>query len=123
MVFASFEVPTNLPFARELWNAETPRALAQVTVPTLIVIGRKDLQVDAEKDAALLQAATQGNTNVTFAFPENANHVLNQDLRTIAEIAASPGSGYNEPGTRLDPEAVDEILGWLRGVVLAASQP
>jgi hypothetical protein len=82
-----------------------------------VVIGRKDIQVDADLDGAALQAATDGRDNVTFAFPENANHVLKEELRTPAEIAAAPGSGYNEPGTRLDPEAVDEIVSWLRRVV------
>jgi uncharacterized protein len=117
MVFASFETPANLPFARELWNEDTPSLLARVTVPALVVIGRKDVQVNADLDAAPLQAATVGSANVTFSFPENANHVLKEERRTLAEIAAAPGSGYNEPGTRLDPEAVDEILNWIRGVV------
>jgi hypothetical protein len=31
MVFASFEAPANLPFARELWNERTPSRLAAVT--------------------------------------------------------------------------------------------
>ncbi|MDJ0337049.1 hypothetical protein [Cryobacterium sp. PH31-O1] len=49
-------------------------------------------------------------THITFSFPPNANHVFKEDLRTLAEIAASPGSGFNEPGTRLDPESLETIL-------------
>jgi len=59
-----------------------------------------------------LQAA-QGMDNVTFVFPPNANHVLKEDTRTPAEVAAAPGSGYNDDGTRLDPEALGAILSWL----------
>jgi pimeloyl-ACP methyl ester carboxylesterase len=78
LVFASFEAPINLPFARELWNEDTPSRLAHVTVPALVLIGRKDLQVDADLDAAPLRAATEGSTNVTFVFPENATTCLNR---------------------------------------------
>ncbi|MGV1004974.1 MAG: alpha/beta hydrolase family protein [Candidatus Nanopelagicales bacterium] len=116
MVLASFETPANLPFARELWNEDTTSLVPQVQIPTLILIGAKDVQVDARADGQPLQKAAEGCANVTFAFPENANHVLKEDTRTAAEIAAAPGTGYNEPGTRLDPEALDAILNWLAAV-------
>ncbi|MGQ7310326.1 alpha/beta hydrolase [Microbacterium arabinogalactanolyticum] len=116
-VLTSFETPVNLPFARELWNEDATAALASVAVPTLVLIGRSDAQVDAELDGGPLQSAASGMPNVIFAFPEHANHVLKEDLRSPEERAAAPGSGYNEPGTRLDPEALGAILSWLRGVV------
>jgi hypothetical protein len=75
------------------------------------------VQVDAALDGAPLQAAAAGMANVTFAFPPNANHVLKEDVRTDEERAAAPGAGYNEPGTRLDPAALAEILDWLRPVL------
>ncbi|MDR2997959.1 MAG: hypothetical protein LBU78_07560 [Microbacterium sp.] len=116
MVLAGFETPANLPFARELWSEDATMALREVRVPVLVVIGRRDVQVDAELDGGPLQAAARGMTNVTFAFPEHANHVLKEDVRPPEERTAAPGAGYNEPGTRLDPEALDTILTWLRGV-------
>lgn len=117
MVLASFETPANLPFARELWDEDATASLASVQIPTLVLIGRKDVQVDVELDGGPLQAAASGRPEVTFAFPENANHVLKEDLRTPAERAAAPGAGYNEPGTRLDPEAVGTIKDWLRTTI------
>jgi hypothetical protein len=63
-----------------------------------------------------LQQAAAGNADVTFAFPAHANHVFKEDSRTPQEVAASPGNGYNEPGTRLDPESVTIVLDWLAGV-------
>ncbi|WP_040166475.1 alpha/beta hydrolase family protein [Microbacterium gorillae] len=116
-VLSSFEAPANLPFARELWTESAVDALAAVTVPVLVLIGGKDLQIDAHADGDPLQAAAAGRPSVTFAFPPDANHVLKQDLRPLAEIAASPGSGYNQDGTHLDPEAVRTIIDWLRATV------
>jgi pimeloyl-ACP methyl ester carboxylesterase len=117
MVLSSFETPANLPFARELWLEDVAGTLSRVTVPVLVVIGQRDVQVDARADGEPLQRAAQGMDNVTFAFPEHANHVLKEDVRSDADRAAAPGAGYNEPGTRLDPEALDVIVSWLRRVL------
>jgi pimeloyl-ACP methyl ester carboxylesterase len=117
MVLSSFETPANLPFARELWHEDVAGTLPQVRIPVLVVIGQKDVQVDARADGEPLRRAAQGMPNVTFAFPENANHVLKEDVRDEADRALAPGAGYNEPGTRLDPEAMDIIVAWLRGVL------
>jgi len=117
MVLTAFEVPFNLPFARELWVASATELLPRVSVPVLVLIGGKDLQIDADADGGPLRAAAVGMPDVTFAFPRNANHVFKEDLRSAAEVAAAPGAGYNEPGTRLDPESVETIVGWLHRVV------
>lgn len=109
---ASFEAPANLPFARELWIESATDSLTKIQAPALILIGAKDQQVDIHADGKPLQEAAAGMSNVTFAFPANANHVFKEELRTPTEVAASPGSGYNEPGTHLDPETLDTILNW-----------
>lgn len=113
MVLASFETPANLPFARELWTESAVDLLARVRIPALVLIGGKDVQVDEHLDGDPLRRAAAGMANVTFAFPPRANHVLKEDTRTPAEVAASPGNGYNDPGTRLDPESLTTILDWL----------
>lgn len=112
-VLAGFEAPANLPFARELWIESARDLLVEVQVPALVLIGAKDVQVDVHADGHPLQQAAAGMTNVEFAFPANANHVFKEDLRDLAEIAAAPGRGYNEPGTRLDPESLETIMAWL----------
>ncbi|UNK69580.1 alpha/beta fold hydrolase [Microbacterium sp. H1-D42] len=117
MVLSSFEAPANLPFARELWAEDATVALPDVQVPALVLIGRKDAQVDADLDGGPLQAAAAGMAEVTFAFPANANHVLKQDLRSPQERAAAPGSGYNEPDAVLDPEAAETIRTWIRDLL------
>ena len=117
MVLSSFETPANLPFARELWVESTTDTLGKVLIPTLVLIGGSDVQIDRHADGDPLQEATAGMANVSFAFPPNANHVFKEDTRSPAEVAASPGNGYNEPGTHLDPESVGIILAWLNATV------
>jgi dienelactone hydrolase len=112
-VLASFETPANLPLARELWAESACESLAKVRIPTLVLIGGRDLQIDMHADGGPLQRAAAGMANVTFAFPPNANHVFKSDMRTHAEVASSPGNGYNDPGARLDPQSMTTILDWL----------
>ena len=114
MLLRALETPANLPFARELWVADAAPLLAQVDVPTLVVIGKKDLQVDWQADGEPLQRAAAGNEDVTFLFPEDANHVLKYEPRPRAELApAEIANSYNGPETHLDPLAMAEILAWL----------
>jgi pimeloyl-ACP methyl ester carboxylesterase len=116
MVLASFEAPANLPLARELWNEDATASLREVEIPTFVLIGRKDLQIDVTLDGDPLERAAIGKGNITFDFPANANHVFKEDVRPLAEVVAAPGTGYNETGARLDPEALGTILAWLQGV-------
>jgi pimeloyl-ACP methyl ester carboxylesterase len=117
LVLASFEAPANLPLARELWTEDATRTLTEVRIPTLVLIGGHDLQIDLHADGDPLQAAAAEMSNITFAFPPTANHVLKEDTRTTAEVIATPGNGYNADGTRLDPEALNTILTWLHRVL------
>jgi pimeloyl-ACP methyl ester carboxylesterase len=110
----SLEAPINLPFARELWTADAVPLLRQVDVPVLVIIGKKDLQVDWQADGEKLVLAAAGYEEVTFLFPENANHVLKQELRLRSELVpAEVTQSYNGPDTRLDPQALVGILEWL----------
>jgi uncharacterized protein len=114
MLLQALETPANLPFARELWTADAAPLLRQVDVPVLVIIGKKDLQVDWKADGEPLQLAAAGHEEVTFLFPENANHVLKQELRPRAELVpAEITESYNGPDTRLDPQALASILEWL----------
>lgn len=110
----SLEAPANLPFARELWTADAASLLGQVDIPVLVIIGKKDIQVDWRADGEPLQRAAAGHDNVTFLFPENANHVLKHESQPRSELTgAEVAQSYNGPDTRLDPESLDAILAWL----------
>ena len=112
-VLASFEAPANLPLARELWNEDAGSSLSRLGVPCLVLIGGRDAQIGVHADGDPLRAVSAGMPSVEFSNPPNANHVLKQDRRSEKEWLAAPGVGYNEDGTRLDPDAVDTIVDWL----------
>ena len=114
MLLQSLETPANLPFARELWTADAASLLSQVDVPTLVIIGKKDLQVGWQADGEPLQRAATGRANVTFLFPENANHILKYEAQPRPELTQVDATmRYNAPDAHLDPEAMTSILEWL----------
>ncbi len=114
VLIQSLESPINLPFARELWQADAVGSLGQVDVPVLVMIGKKDLQVDWQADGEPLQRAVGGHDNVTFSFPENANHVLKFEPKPRSELVlAEVMPNYNAADARLDPDALSIIIDWL----------
>jgi uncharacterized protein len=114
MLLQGLTTPANLPFARELWLADASALLQQVQVPVLVVIGKKDIQVDWQVDGQALQRAAAGRQEVTFLFPENANHVQKYEPISRAELKpAEAVTGYNAPDAHLDEEALSGILQWL----------
>ncbi len=114
MLLQALASPGNLPFARELWIADAADLLKQIQVPVLIVIGKKDIQVDWQADGELLQRAVAGKQDVTFVFPDNANHVQKYEPKSRAELVLTEVmTGYNAPDAHLDEEAQASILKWL----------
>ncbi|HEY1351421.1 MAG TPA: alpha/beta fold hydrolase [Ktedonobacteraceae bacterium] len=114
MLLQRLETPANLPFVRELWLADAASLLRQVDVPVLVIIGKKDRQIDWQADGDLLKLAAAQREQVTFSFPEHANHVLKEETQprsqeTSAEMLAS----YNGPHTHLDAQTLSTILHWL----------
>lgn len=67
-----------------------------------------------QADGEPLELATAGHEEVTFLFPENANHVLKEELRPRSELVPTEiTESYNGPDTRLDPQTLTSILEWL----------
>jgi uncharacterized protein len=112
-VVQAFYAPANLPFTRELINVDSAGLLKQVTAPVLVVIGKKDIQVDWQADGALLENASEGRKNVTFVYPENANHVLKNEIRPRSELNSNDALAYNAPEKILDADALKSIQDWL----------
>ncbi|HVN72998.1 MAG TPA: alpha/beta hydrolase [Methanoregula sp.] len=110
----TLENPLNLPFSRELWTYSLPEHLAGVDVPVLVLIGKKDIQIDWIADGKPLEAALSGKPDAALVWPEQANHVLKHESRKREDLdAASVYSRYNAADAGLDTEASDAILGWL----------
>ena len=113
-LLSGLAAPANLPFARELWMADSAPLVRRIDVPTLTVIGKKDIQVDWRADGAPLEQAAAGNAHVSFLFPENANHVLKHEPRPRSALTAGDAlTNYNGPDAKLDAEAMAGIIDWL----------
>jgi uncharacterized protein len=61
MLLLSLTSPANSPFARELWTYDPAQFIAQVDEPILVLIGKKDIQVDWQTDGKALEEATAKN--------------------------------------------------------------
>jgi len=110
----SLTISANLPFARELWLLNAADLIAKVPEPILVVIGKKDIQVDWKADGGALKTATAKHGNVIFVYPENADHLLKYDGRPREKlVAAEVGARYNAEGRVLDSDALTAILDWL----------
>lgn len=106
--------PINLPFSRELWLFNPITTLADVRVPVLIVLGKKDIQVDWRIDGPIFEALAKEHANISISYFENTNHVMKFEPKprtqlTAAEVAAS----YSAEDALLDPEPVAAIISWL----------
>ena len=112
-VFLGFESPANLPFARELFTEDAADFLPRVTVPVLVLIGGKDVQIDVEADGGPLRRAAAGRDDIEFVFPPDANHVLKHETHPRAEVLAGLGTPYNDDAAELDPDAMAAVLEWL----------
>lgn len=110
-VWAGLTAPANQPFSAELLAVQPADLLAATVAPVLVLIGRKDIQVDWEADGAVLEAAA--GDNVTFSYPPNANHVLKLEEKPAEELTAADGATYNTADRVLDPETLQIILDWL----------
>lgn len=114
-ILLSLETPANLPFSRELWAYSLMDHIAKVYEPLLVVIGKKDIQVDWEAEGKALEKATAQNSGVSFVYPENANHILKHEETPKEKLTGQYVSlNYNAESVELDEEAVNTIINWLK---------
>jgi pimeloyl-ACP methyl ester carboxylesterase len=107
--------PINQPFSRELWMLDPLAVLAKITAPILIVIGKKDLQIDWQADGKPFEEIAAKRNNITLALPENANHVLKYEPRPRSDLSPiEVGNRYNADDEDLDPETIELITSWMR---------
>ncbi len=108
------ENPNNLPFARELWAYSLPEHVARVNEPILVVIGKKDIQIDWRIDGRALENAMAQKATASFAYPDDANHVLKHEDPPIEKLTAQyVSTRYNAPDAKLDEQAGNNIFSWL----------
>jgi fermentation-respiration switch protein FrsA (DUF1100 family) len=109
----SLSSPGSLPFARELWDTDISPWLDNTSEPVLVVIGKKDIQVDYQLDGGRLEDEAKGKTNITFVYPENANHVLKYEEKPRSQLGPNDTLNYNADGRILDQDALKAIVDWL----------
>ncbi len=115
MLLKSLASPVNQPFSRELWVADVALILPKVDVPVLILLGKKDIQVDSRSDGPIFDRIARQHSNIHVAYAENANHVLKYEPKPLSELTpAEIGASYNADTARLDPQAVEIIVSWLK---------
>lgn len=115
MLLLSLQTPYNLPFSRELWMYSLPENLTKINEPVLVVIGKKDIQVDWKVDGKMLEDASAKKPDVSFVYPENANHVLKHEDKPRESLnAQNPTLNYNSPDTEIDNETANAIFNWLK---------
>ena len=114
MLLLSLASPANLPFARELWTYDPAQFIAQVDEPILVLIGKKDIQVDWQADGKALEGATAKKTNMTFLYPDNANHVLKHDETPREQLTAQAALRYNASDLELDQQTANTIINWIK---------
>jgi hypothetical protein len=113
-LLASLANPANNPFAGEFLVVNPAELLREVTEPALIVIGKKDIQANWQADGQALEAALAGRDNVTFVYPENANHILKYESKPREQLLpAEVAANYNAADRHLDPDALAVIQTWL----------
>jgi len=111
---AALSAPINQPFTREFWSFRASDYIRKVTEPVLVVTGKKDIQTDWKLDGGALEEASREKENVSFYYPENANHVLKHEPTAREELtAATAMSAYNTPEAVLDAETLKTIVDWL----------
>ena len=107
--------PANQPFARELWVFNPAVKLAEMTVPILIVLGKKDIQVDWQADGSIFEAVAKEHDNISIIYAENANHVMKLEPKPRAQLTpAEVMTTYSSDAVMLDPDPVGRIISWLQ---------
>jgi pimeloyl-ACP methyl ester carboxylesterase len=110
--------PINQPFSRELWMADVAELLPKIDCPVLILLSKKDIQVVWEIDSPIFEQLVKKLSNVKLAYADNANHVLKYEPKPLAELSmADIMTSYNADTSRLDDQAVEIILGWLKSQI------
>ncbi len=116
--------PINLPIAREILPLDPVCSMKRISAPLLIVIGKKDIQSNWRVDGKLMTAALAGKENVSFSYPDHADHVLKLEPRPRRGLTPRyVQATYNADGRTLDPDALDSILSWLAGHAATAYRP
>lgn len=101
-------------FAAELLVWDPIRAVGRLDTSLLILMGRKDTQIDVERDARRLYEGASGeDRRVQLALLDDADHVLKHQPGPRGNLSSQHSLTYNDPGRDLDDEALEAIVTWI----------
>lgn len=107
--------PLNQPFSSELWMMDVSKLIKDIRQPVLVLLGKKDIQVVWQIDGPIFEEMAAKQANIKLEYADNANHVLKNEPRTLAEMTITEiMESYNPEAGRLDDQAVDVITSWLK---------
>jgi hypothetical protein len=97
-----------------LWVTDPIQLAASITAPLLVIIGKKDVQVDWQVDGSRWEASAKKRDNLTVVLPDNANHVLKHEPKPREQLSpAEVVNSYSAADTALDSQVVETIIAWL----------
>src|SRR5690554_97408 len=96
----------NQPFMSSWMQYHPQEQIAQLTIPTLIINGTKDLQVPIEEAQLLKEASQKGS----LLLIENMNHVMFHIEGDDLENSKS----YNESFRKISPELIPAVLEFIK---------
>ncbi|MEM9531606.1 MAG: alpha/beta fold hydrolase [Pseudomonadota bacterium] len=96
--------PSVQPYLVSWFRNDPETQIASIDLPSLLIYGRRDIQVPVSDGERLAAAATNGKLVVV----EHMNHVL----KNVAEDAA-PMQGYSDPALPVAPEVIAAISSFL----------
>lgn len=103
--------------ARDLLGFDNAAEAPKLGMPVFIVNGGKDVQIDPELDARVLERAFRtAERDVTLHIAANADHVLKHETKTLAELRADlvyVQNHYNAVDRTLDEDFVHALVAWL----------
>ena len=117
ILLQSLDNPINLPFTRELWTYNPSEYISKVKDPILVIIGKKDLQVDWQADGKALESIA--GDNVSFVYPDNADHVLKFEDTPREKLTPQVSLRYNASERKLDQEVTNATSNWLKNQSMA----
>ena len=114
---AEIVAPETAQLSRPLFSFDPAVEIAKISIPTFVLNGLKDVQVDPQLDAARLEASRRkAEKDVTLFLSPDADHVLKHEVKSTAELRAAlktTQDDYNSPKRALDDTTLSALVNWL----------
>jgi len=101
---------TTLYYFKEMGEHDAPKYLTEIQKPMLIMQGKRDFQVKADKDFGAYQELLKDKGNVTYKLYENLNHVF---VPSVYGDITKAKQEYNIE-QHISEEIIADIADWIK---------